>query len=172
MAQVRLDGKRRPRFATLQEEKVAGLFAKGRRRIPLKTRGEKPEGTYPCILPPAFQRLIFLEEVARRSPIGSEREILNCYMTSLFNGWLDNENLYGPDKRWVATCSPRRFGPGASAILRALPERPPDLGPPRSPELVHLGSGAGSRADAAALLESWKRSAREMLEAARGYSEG
>ena len=169
---LRLDGEPEAWFATLQEEKVAGLFAKGRRRIPLKTRGEKPEGTYPCILPPAFQRLIFLEEVARRSPIGSEREILNCYMTSLFNGWLDNENLYGPDKRWVVAFSPRRaWGEGLGKFF----ERYPDgrlISVLRDPLSWYTSAqGRDPDADAAALLESCKRSAREMLEAARRYSE-
>jgi hypothetical protein len=28
-------------------------------------------------------------------------------MTSLFNAWLDNQNLYQPDKRWVVAFAPR-----------------------------------------------------------------
>src|SRR5207248_5021030 len=34
------------------------------------------------------------------------RDVLDAYMTAYFNSWLDNQNLYGMDKRWVVAFSP------------------------------------------------------------------
>lgn len=159
-------------FAKLQEEKVIGLFAKGRRRIPLKTAGDKPEGAYPAILPPSFQRLIFLDEVERRSPIRSQRQILDCYMTSLFNAWLDYQNLQGPQKRWVVAFSPRRaWGDGLDKFFELYPDGRL-ISILRDPLSWYTSAqGRDSDADPDALLENWKRSAEEMLIAARRYGE-
>ena len=67
--QLSLEAEAETWFETLQEAKVMNLFTKGRRMIPLKTRGERPKGSYPCLLPPQLHRLLFLQEVERRSPI-------------------------------------------------------------------------------------------------------
>ena len=160
-------------FAKLQEKKLSLLFSKGRRKIPLKTVIERPdEGHYPLILPPAFQRLLFLDEVERRSPITSEREILDCYMTSLFNGWLDNQNLRGQEKRWVIAFSPRRaWGDGLEKLFDIYPEGRliSILRDPLS--WYSSAQGRDPEADPEGLLALWKRSAREMLEADRRYGE-
>jgi Sulfotransferase family len=109
-------------FEGLQEETLAKLFASGKRVIPLKTTDGK-RGTYPFILPPRFQRQIFMEEIARRRPIESEREILNAYMTSLFNAWLDYQNLTGWEKKWVVAFSPRRaWGAGLTKFFELYPD--------------------------------------------------
>lgn len=111
-------------FAKMEEERLGLMFEKGRRVIPLKSPGKRPEAShYPFLLPPAFQRQIFLQEIERRSPITSERQILDAYMTSLFNAWLDNQNLRGPEKRWVAAFSPRRaWGEGREKLFELYPD--------------------------------------------------
>ena len=164
---IKLDEPPESWFATLQEKALIGLFSKGKRRIPLKTEIDEPDkGYYPFILPPALQRTIFLDEVERRSPISSEREILDCYMTSLFNGWLDNQNLRGAEKRWVVAFSPRRAG---GERLDKLFELYPDgrlISIIRDPlSWYSSAQGRDPEADPEGLLELWKRSAREMLEA-------
>jgi Sulfotransferase family len=158
-------------FAKLQESYLTTLFVKGRRRIPLKAPGDKTKASYPFILPPAFQRLLFLEEVARRSPIESERGILDCYMTSLFNAWLDNENLRG-DKRWVVAFSPRRaWGDGLQKFFELYPDGRL-ISILRDPLSWYTSAqGRDPAADVSVLLELWKRSAREMVAAARGYED-
>jgi len=35
------------------------------------------------------------------------RDVFDCYMTSYFNAWLDNRNLYEGDKRWVTAFAAR-----------------------------------------------------------------
>ena len=158
-------------FATLQEDKVRNLFEKGRRRIPLKVAAEgKEDPSYPMVLPPAVQRQIFLDEVERRQPISSEREILDAYMTSLFNAWLDNQNLRGVEKRWVVAFSPRRaWGDGLAKFFELYPDGRL-ISIIRDPLSWYTSAqGRDPEADTESLLEAWKRSANEMLRAAGEY---
>ena len=74
-AELPLDEEPEVWFAKLKEGYLSTLYKKGRRKVPLKAPGEKSKGAYPFLLPPEFQRLLFLEEVERRSPIKSEREV-------------------------------------------------------------------------------------------------
>jgi hypothetical protein len=159
-------------FAKLEEERLSFLFRKGKRRIALKGQNPSDEHYYPCILPPAFQRTLFLDEVERRSPIRSEREILNCYMTSLFNGWLDNQNLRGAEKRWVVAFSPRRaWGDGLDKLFELYPDGRliSILRDPLS--WYSSAQGRDPEADPETLLDHWNRSAQEMLDAHRRYGE-
>jgi sulfotransferase family protein len=157
-------------FAKLRESYLSTLFRKGRRTIPMKAPGEKSKGAYPFLLPPTFQRLIFLQEVERRSPITSERQILDAYMTSLFNAWLDNQNLRGAEKRWVVAFSPRRaWGEGREKLFELYPDG----------RLVSIlrdplswftsAQGRDPEADPEPLFELWVRSAQEMIEAKDRY---
>jgi Sulfotransferase family len=59
----------------------------------------------PFVLRPSLQRAIFascLEEIDDPGP----REVLNCFFTSYFNGWLDNANLRTTPKSWVVGFEP------------------------------------------------------------------
>jgi hypothetical protein len=160
-------------FAKMEEERLGLMFDKGKRMIPLKAQGERPdENYYPLLLPPAFQRVIFLQEVERRSPITSERQILDAYMTSLFNAWLDNQNLRGPEKRWVVAFSPRRaWGEGREKLFELYPDGRliSILRDPLS--WFTSAQGRDPEADPEALLDLWKRSAQEMIEAKDRYGD-
>jgi hypothetical protein len=160
-------------FETLREPFLSTMFTRGRRAVPLKKQASKPDEVYyPFLLPPSFQRQLFLDEVERRSPITSERDVLNCYMTSLFNGWLDNQNLSGPDKRWVVAFSPRRaWGSGVEKLFDLYPEGRL-ISILREPLSWFASAQTRSPAtDAAVHIDLWKRSVEEMLEASRGYPE-
>jgi hypothetical protein len=160
-------------FAKLREEKVGFLFSKGKRQIALKAQDRSAgEASYPCILPPAFQRTLFLDEVERQSPIGSEREVLDCYMTSLFNGWLDNQNLHGAEKRWVVAFSPRRaWGDGLDKLFELYPDGRL-ISILRDPLSWYSSAlGRDPEADPDELLQRWERSAHEMMEAHRRFGE-
>jgi hypothetical protein len=54
----------------------------------------------PFLFSETVQRALFMAAVDRRRP-RTRREVLDCYMTSFFNAWLDNQNLYGGPRRWV-----------------------------------------------------------------------
>jgi Sulfotransferase family len=72
-------------------------------------RTRNPEGgrsIFPFVLLPRLQKAIFDACVAAREP-ASEREVLDCFFTSYFNAWLDNQNLYTGPKRVVTGFTPR-----------------------------------------------------------------
>jgi Sulfotransferase family len=159
-------------FAKLKEGYLSTLYVKGRRKIPLKAADEKSKGSYPFILPPTFQRQVFLEEVERRAPITSERQVLDCYMTSLFNAWLDNQNLRGAEKRWVVAFSPRRaWGAGLEKHFDLYPDGRL-ISILRDPLSWYASAqGRDPEADASGQLDIWQRSAQEIIEADRLYGE-
>lgn len=101
-------------FQMLEEDATAVLFQRGytkyARGKELAYEDEDEYESYPFLLPPSLQREIFDRCVAKRE-IAAPRDILNAYMTSYFNAWLDNRNLHG-DKRWV-TGFAARLGIGA-----------------------------------------------------------
>ena len=157
-------------FGKLRERYLSTLFTKGQRRVPLKASGEKFRASYPFIMPPGFQRLLFLDEVGRRDRVGSEREVLDCYMTSLFNAWLDNQNLRGVEKRWVVAFSPRRaWGDGLDRFFSIYPDGRL-ISILRDPLSWYTSAQARApNTEPGPLLDVWKRSAREMLEARRRF---
>jgi hypothetical protein len=93
-------------------------------------------------------------------------------MTSLFNGWLDNQNLRGPTKKWVVAFSPRRaWGDGLDKYFELYPEGRliSILRDPLS--WFSSAQGRDPNADPAELIELWRKSANEMLRASRGFKE-
>ena len=169
---LQLDEEPRRWFAKLEEDYLDTLYRKGKRRIPLKAPGESTRESIPFLLPPEFQRTLFLDEVERRAPITSEREILDCYMTSLFNGWLDNQNLRRVEKRWVVAFSPRRaWGGGLDRHFEIYPDGRL-ISILRDPWSWFASAlGRDPKADPSGLLDAWKRSAREMLTADERFGE-
>jgi hypothetical protein len=54
----------------------------------------------PFLYDPILQRDVFGAAIAARPP-RVQRDLLNAYLTSLFNAWLDYQNLYRQPKQWV-----------------------------------------------------------------------
>jgi len=93
-------------FRLLYERPTARGFAEGYSKVvDLKVR-ESGEETFPFVFPPLVQKAIFEHCAAAWRPT-TPRGIFDCYMTSYFNAWLDNHNLYGPPKRWVSAFAAR-----------------------------------------------------------------
>jgi Sulfotransferase family len=88
-------------FETLSEPATHKMFFEG-----YSKPGREELDRFPFLLPPTLQRRIFVAAVAAR-PVQRPRDVLDAYMTSYFNGWLDNQNLYGDDKRWVTAFAAR-----------------------------------------------------------------
>jgi hypothetical protein len=68
--------------------------------------GARAAGTFdvfPFRFDPELQRRIFLAEAGQAA---TPRAVLDAYMTSYFNAWLDNANLAG-EKHWVTAFSAR-----------------------------------------------------------------
>jgi hypothetical protein len=71
---------------------------------------ERSEDTDPDVFPfvflPSLQKRIFDACVAGRT-IERQRDVLDCYFTSYFNAWLDDQNLYSRPKKAVTAFAPR-----------------------------------------------------------------
>ncbi len=76
------------------------------RRTDRTRRPDAGRSVYPFLFSPRLQHAIFAACVAERKP-ASERDVLDAYLTSYFNAWLDNENLYRGPKRAVVGFTPR-----------------------------------------------------------------
>jgi hypothetical protein len=71
-----------------------------------EARNEPGHEVFPFVFLPRLQREIFDACVASWAP-ASERDVLDCYFTSYFNAWLDDQNLYVGPKRVVTGFTPR-----------------------------------------------------------------
>jgi hypothetical protein len=71
-----------------------------------ESRLQAGHDVFPFAFMPGLQREIFERCVAART-ITRERDVLDCYFTSYFNAWLDNQNLYAGPKKVVTGFTPR-----------------------------------------------------------------
>ncbi|MCP4602712.1 MAG: sulfotransferase [Proteobacteria bacterium] len=85
-------------FETLFEPHVVTLFPKGYQKY---SRIREDSDFFPFLFLANLQRDLFLQGAAL-SVIRSRRDVLDCYMTSYFNAWLNYQGLYGPKKYIVA----------------------------------------------------------------------
>lgn len=93
-------------FATLYEGAAGTSFQQGYQKAASRRTADGAEETFPFLFPPVLQRAIFDAAVERLRP-DSRRAIFDCYMTSYFNAWLDNQNLYARHKRWITAFAAR-----------------------------------------------------------------
>ena len=68
--------------------------------------GQLEPDVFPFVFSPRVQRAVFEQCVAEWRPV-TERGVLDCYFTSYFNAWLDDQNLYSGPKRAVTAFTPR-----------------------------------------------------------------
>ncbi len=68
--------------------------------------GQLEPDVFPFLFSPRVQRAVFERCVAEWRP-ETERGVLDCYFTSYFNGWLDDQNLYSGPKKVVTAFTPR-----------------------------------------------------------------
>jgi hypothetical protein len=76
-------------------------------RLRRTTRTRRPEAgrsVFPYLFSPRLQKQVFDACIGDAT---SEREILDAYLTSYFNAWLDNHNLYTGPKKAVVGFTPR-----------------------------------------------------------------
>ena len=88
----------------LQDTKLQRRFEKGVRQSHRRLSGSSE--AFPMVMPPSLQRHLF-DTCLAAHPSPTPRNVLDCYMTSYFNAWLDNQNLYSP-RSSGSQPSPRR----------------------------------------------------------------
>jgi len=77
----------------------------------------------PFLFDPDLQFTIFQD--ALPATVERQRDVLNAYLTSLFNAWLDYQHLYNAPKRWVTAFEPRflaRRDGGPDAFFADYPD--------------------------------------------------
>lgn len=87
-----LDGDPQHWFRKLFEDKTIKYFQRGYSKT---GQGASTEFTYPFLLLPALQRRIFLDHLKKTKGKPTYRDVLNAYMTSYFNAWVNNNNIAG-----------------------------------------------------------------------------
>jgi hypothetical protein len=128
----------------------------------------------PFLFLPRLQKRIFDACVAERG-VERERDILDCYMTSYFNAWLDNQNLYSQPKKLVTGFMPMLTA-DAESLERFFGAYPDGtlLSIVREPRSWYASAARHSRkryreVEAALLL--WRHSTEGALDAARQLGE-
>lgn len=90
-------------WSLLNDDEFERQFARGVPHARRELHGDQTR--HPLLLPPSLHRQLFDDLAAGAS---SERDLLDAYLTSFFNAWLDNQNLYGPQpKKWVVAFTSR-----------------------------------------------------------------
>jgi hypothetical protein len=95
-------------FAQLRESWPRKFAVSGYQKYSRWTYRQQPElvRRYPFVFDAALQRTVFAHLLSQQPP-RSQRDALNAYLTSLFNAWLDYQNLYRVPKQWVTAFVPR-----------------------------------------------------------------
>lgn len=112
-------------FALLSEKHTPEYARDGFIKVPprLRDRYDRAAITHPFAFVPTLQRDIFDATLAETGA-ATQRAILDAYMTSYFNAWLDYQNLHARDARLVVGFVPRLVGVADSVdrFFRDYPE--------------------------------------------------
>jgi hypothetical protein len=85
-------------------------YAQKHLRLGYGKPAERSEDSAPDVFPfvflPSLQKRIFDACVAGRT-IERRRDVLDCYFTSYFNAWLDDQSLYARPKKAITAFAPR-----------------------------------------------------------------
>jgi hypothetical protein len=92
-------------FDLLYERFAGKHLRRGYSKPPGKPPEDGEADVFPFLFLPRLQREIF-EACAAARPARSQRDVFDCYFTSYFNAWLDNQNLYSGPKKVVTGMAP------------------------------------------------------------------
>jgi hypothetical protein len=129
---------------------------------------------FPFLFLPRLQKAIFDRCVAGRRVEG-ERDVLDCYFTSYFNAWLDNQSLYAGPKRVVTGFTPR-LGMDPANLERFFAAYPDGtlisiVRDPRAWYVSASGYQPERYADVEVAVGLWRRSAEAAVEARERFGE-
>jgi hypothetical protein len=129
---------------------------------------------FPFVFPPRLQKAIF-DACLAAHPVESERDVLDCYFTSYFNAWLDNQNLYTGPKKVVTGFAPRMSMEPANLerFFAAYPEGTL-ISIVRDPQAWYVSASSYAPehyADVEVALELWRRSTESAVEAGERFGE-
>jgi hypothetical protein len=149
----------------LREQFVERLFASGYRKKP--NMGDL-DGypVLPFTLAPSFLERLFTLVCAEREP-RSPREVIDCYLTSFFNAWIDCQGLRDLPKAWVVAFGPRlAWGESRARFIADYPDGRLVM-VHRDPRAWYASASRFSRryGELDEALELWGRGAEEIVAA-------
>jgi hypothetical protein len=108
-------------FEIVYEPRMAKRLGAGYRK-PASRPGDSDADVFPFLYLGGLQRRIF--EKCFEAGVARDRDVLDCYFTSVFNAWLDNQNLYLTPKKLVTAFAPRLVHKPAAVerIFAAYPD--------------------------------------------------
>jgi len=156
-------------FPMLYEKKTVKYVRRGYRKA--GGREAAAGDVYPFLFSARLQKALFDAAIAAL-PVETERDVLDAYMTSYFNAWLDNQNLYTGPKRAVTGFTPmlamraanveRFFAVYPDGFLLSIVREPRSWFASARKHAVRYAEVDGA-------IERWRRSARATLDAAERY---
>lgn len=147
----------------LDEGWIAALFAGGYSK---STVDATSYPSLPFTIAPSFVERLFRVLCGERPP-RTQRQVIDCYLTALFNAWLDCQGLREPDKLWVTGFGPRlSWGQSRRRFFLDYPDGRLIMSH-RDPRAWYASaSGHESRyAELAPALALWRQGAEEVLAA-------
>jgi hypothetical protein len=153
-------------FENLYESRTTRLFRYGYQKF--SNAAPQNKETFPFVFLPNLQRKIFKESI-RSIQVLSQRDILNCYMTSYFNAWLDYQDLYtSEEKKYVVAFTPR-VNMYASSVERFFADYPDGklISIIREPKSWYVSASRHSANQYPSIEEAiglWMKSAQAMLD--------
>jgi len=108
-------------YEAVEEHRLAKRLRSGYRK-PAARPGDADADVFPFLFLSGLQRRIF--DACFAAGVDSDRGVLDCYFTSFFNAWLDNQNLYATPKKLVTAFAPRlvRKEPAVERLFGAYPD--------------------------------------------------
>jgi len=163
-------------FAMLLEKRIGHYAREGFIKVPERLRGSyaTSEISHPFLFVPSLQRQIFDDCIAAQPP-RSQRDVIDAYMTSYFNAWLDYQGLYAPGVRWVVGFVPR-LASRPDSLERFFRDYPDGrlisiVRDPRSWFVSWQRKKPEERQTPETGLPRWKASAQAMLDNKRRFGE-
>ncbi len=157
-------------FRTLYEQKAAAHLVLGYSKPGLRS----PDvDVFPFVFLPRLQKRLFDECIAAK-PIERRRDVYDCYLTSYFNAWLDNQNLYSGPKKIVTGFTPRTIfhEPSIERFFAAYPDGTL-VSLVRDPRAWYASASRHrpKYEDVNEALGLWRESTEAAIEAARRFGE-
>ncbi len=161
-------------FSSLQQKWLVEFARQGFYQKQVQGRAQQEiQYKHPFLFDLALQKTIFTEQVKHAS---HQRDVLDAYLTSFFDAWLDYQGAYGGTKRYVVAFTPRVHMEGQS-LARFFGHYPDGvlLSVIRDPAAWYASAMkhrfAHDRADFDSLLDLWRRSTESTLDAKHRYGD-
>jgi hypothetical protein len=154
-------------FDLLFERNLPDYAREGFIKVPRHIRSsyDNSEMRYPFLFLPKLQRKIF--RICCERGVSTQRDILNCYMSSYFNAWLDYQGLYSDEHKCITAFTPR-LSLHADSVERFFNDYPNGklvtvIRDPKTWFVSYVNKKPDERGHIAEAMSRWKQSSEAAL---------